>query len=255
MKERSENVASRLHGLADDRAAWLKSATNMLTEHPWISGAWVVGSLGRDDGDAFSDVDLVVAVAESAPGIVFQDPVAGLGLPGEVLFVRPKPSNAPTGGAYLAVGIDLHGLPLLVDVFIWPDATAQVSRDSTVLFTRRPLRHSQLDFIPLLDLFPADDRRGSDPNAAGTVLMWVMLAAKYWTRGNQAKLAGICGQLGIPAEHCDARLLEQVLDQRIPAGPATGRAVAAVRHLVTLADHHHAAARPGGAAQDGAPRR
>ncbi|GLY99811.1 nucleotidyltransferase domain-containing protein [Actinoplanes sp. NBRC 103695] len=254
MKESSDTLASHLQGLTDDRDAWLKSTTGMLTRHPWICGVWVVGSLGRDDADAFSDIDLVVAVDDTAPGIVFQDPVAGLGIPGEILFVRPKPVNAPTGGAYLAAGIDLHGLPLLVDVFVWPSATAAVSRDATVVFARRPLLHSPLDFIPLLDEHPSDDRRGSDPDAAGTVLMWVMLAAKHWSRGNQAKLVGVCEQLGIPADRCDARWLDRILDQRIPSGPATGRAVIAVRHLLTLAEYHHAA-HVAGTAKDGVPPR
>ena len=50
-----------------------------------------------------SDVDLVVAVDDTTPSGVFSDPVAGLDLPGVVLYRRPKPRNAPAGGAYLAI--------------------------------------------------------------------------------------------------------------------------------------------------------
>jgi predicted nucleotidyltransferase len=35
---------------------------------PYVAGVWLVGSLGRSDGDAASDVDLVVAVGRHGAG-------------------------------------------------------------------------------------------------------------------------------------------------------------------------------------------
>jgi hypothetical protein len=61
-------------------------------------------------------VDLILAVDDSAPPEVFTDPFGGLVLPGVVSYRWPKPRTAPTGGVYLAVALELAGLPVLVDL-------------------------------------------------------------------------------------------------------------------------------------------
>jgi lysophospholipase L1-like esterase/predicted nucleotidyltransferase len=225
-----------LDGLAVARQQWLEQMVARLSGLPYVAGVWLVGSLGRGDGDAFSDVDLVVAVDATVPAEVIADPVAGLGLPGRQLYVRPKPRNAPAGGGYVAVGMELAGLPLLVDVFVWPAASAAVLAGARVLFERRRMPRSELDFIALLDAHRTLDHQGSDPLAAGTVLMLVQLAAKYLARREASRLAGICGQLGIPADTCDVAMLRAVIADRIPTSPATQPAVDAVHRLLEHAD-------------------
>ena len=224
--------------LVEARGAWLDTVTGILARYPWVGGAWLVGSLGRGDGDAYSDVDLVVTVDDTAPAGVFTDPAAEFDLPGVVLYRRPKPRNAPAGGSYLAIGVELAGLPLLVDVFVWPAATAAVPTGARVLFERGELPRSKLSFVPLLDAHRTSDTRGSDPQDPATVLMLVQLAAKYLVRGNAPKLEGICQQLAISAERCDTAQLRQVLDQRIDtvARPQIGKAVRAVRRLLDVVD-------------------
>jgi hypothetical protein len=214
----------------------MEQTITVLRDVPYGAGLWLVGSLGRGDGDAFSDVDLVVAVDATVLAEVIADPAAGLGLPGRQLYVRPKPRNAPAGGGYVAVGMELAGLPLLVDVFVWPAASAAVPAGARVLFERRRMPRSELDFIPLLDAHRTRDQRGSDPLAAGTVLMLVQLAAKYLARGNPSRLSGICAQLGIPADTCDMATLRAVIADRIPTSPATQPAVDAVHRLLEHAD-------------------
>jgi len=91
-------VSYGLDGSAVARQRWLEQTTGMLSGLPYVAGVWLVGSLGRGDGDAFSDVDLVVAVDATVPAEVVADPAAGLRLPGHQLYVRPKPRNAPAGG-------------------------------------------------------------------------------------------------------------------------------------------------------------
>ncbi|MCM4081873.1 nucleotidyltransferase domain-containing protein [Paractinoplanes hotanensis] len=222
------------------RAAWLDETIRTLARHTWVGGIWLVGSLGRGEADAYSDVDLVVAVDHTAPTTVFTDPVAGLGISGHILYRRPKPRNAPKDGAYLAVGIDLAGLPVLVDVFVWPAATATVSAGATVVYERDVLPRSTLGFIPLMDQHRSDDRRGSDPDAPGTVLMLVQLAGKHLVRGNQPKLAGICDQLAIPTDSCEVTALRTVLDQRIDTVTYmdSTEGVRAVHRLLDLIERH-----------------
>jgi hypothetical protein len=242
--------ADRLAQVTEARAVWLDTTTAILAGHPWVVGVWLVGSLGRGQADAYSDVDLVAAVSDTAPAEVFADPVAGLKIPGTVLYRRPKPCNAPAGGAYLAVGVALADLPVLVDVFVWPARTAAVPADALVLYERFGLPAVATGFIPLLDAHRTSDTRGSDPKAAGTVLMLVQLAAKYLVRGNLAKVAGICQQLGIPADGCDIEVLRSVLDHRIDTTlhPHARDAVRAAGRLLDIVDRHVSAP-----IQDGEP--
>jgi lysophospholipase L1-like esterase/predicted nucleotidyltransferase len=230
-------MPNALDRLASARQQWLEQTIAILAGLPYVAGVWLVGSLGRGEGDAFSDVDLVVAVDANVAAEVIADPASGLGLPGRQLYVRPKPRNAPIGGGYVAVGLEVADLPLLVDVFIWPAASAAVPAGARVLFERRPMPRSELDFIPLLDAHRTQDQQGSDPRAAGTVLMLIQLAAKYLARGNASRLAGICAQLGIPADSCDASALREVIAQRLPATPVTQPAIDAVHRLLEHADH------------------
>ncbi|WP_430789166.1 nucleotidyltransferase domain-containing protein [Actinoplanes sp. G11-F43] len=86
-----QTAADALPRLPSARATWLSTATTVLSSRPFVTAVWLEGSLGGGVADAFSDIDLVVAVDESAPPEVFADPVSGLGLPGRLLYVRDKP--------------------------------------------------------------------------------------------------------------------------------------------------------------------
>jgi len=52
--------------MAEAREALLATITDVLQRDDRIRAAWLSGSLGRGDGDAFSDVDLLVAVDEKS---------------------------------------------------------------------------------------------------------------------------------------------------------------------------------------------
>lgn len=226
-----------LEQLITARAAWLSIATNVLAAHSWVAGVWLFGSMGRDDADGFSDVDLVVAVDATTPHQVLADPVAGLGLPGTVLYRRPKPCNAPRDGAYFAVGIELACLPVLVDMFVWPAATAAVSSGARIVYERERLPRSPLGFIALMDAHRSTDTRGSDPQAPGTVLMLTQLAAKYFARGDDERLAGICDQLGVSAANRDIGTLRAIVHDRVDTGDRQLKpAVEAVHRLLDVAE-------------------
>jgi hypothetical protein len=226
-------ATAMLAALAEARADWLDTAVTRLRSHPLAVAAWLFGSLGRGDADALSDIDLIVAVTQPPPSDVF----AGLGLPGRRLFARPKPRNSPAGGAYLAVCLELADLPVLVDLYLWPSATAADPADGRLLFATGQPRRADLGFIALLDRHPTRDTRGSDPAAPETTLMLLQLAAKYLARSDHARLAGICAQLGIPAVSTGAVLrsrLADAVDTR--ARPDLAAAVIAAGRLIALAD-------------------
>ncbi|GIF01139.1 nucleotidyltransferase domain-containing protein [Paractinoplanes rishiriensis] len=216
------------------RDSWLAEATAVLRADRRVRGTVLVGSLGRGEADAFSDVDLIVAVTVPIPQDLLADPFTGLELPGSVLYRRSKPRNAPGGGAYLAVCLDLGGLPVLVDLYVWPVTTVAVPAGGRVLFEHDRLPHSTLDLLDLLTRCPATDGTGSDPQDPATMLMWVQLAGKYHARGDQPRRAAICRQLRIPdIDRVDE--LRQLQRTRLPMlSPAPQQAVAAVDRLLDV---------------------
>jgi hypothetical protein len=226
-------ATAMLAALAEARADWLDTAVTRLRSHPLAVAAWLFGSLGRGDADALSDIDLIVAVTQPPPSAIF----AGLGLPGRKLFTRPKPRNAPAGGAYLAVCLELASLPVLVDLYLWPAATAADPADGLLLFATEQPRRADLGFIALLDRHPTSDTRGSGPSAPETTLMLLQLGAKYLARSDHARLAGICAQLGIPEAANGAVLRSRLADAvDTQARPDLAAAVIAAGRLIALAD-------------------
>jgi hypothetical protein len=219
--------------VTDARTGWLSAALNALQQHRFVTGAWLAGSLGRGDADPYSDIDLVVAT-DAAPADVLADPVGGLRLPGPVLYTRAKPRNAPAGGGYLAVCVELAGLPVLVDLYIWPATTAAVPAGGGVLYQRGQLRRSPLGLLALLAEYPADDPAGADPDDPASLLFLIQLAAKYHARGDQPRRAGIYRQLHLQ-DHVTTVGLRHLLENQVPR-PGLGRAVAAVGRLLDLAD-------------------
>jgi len=223
-----------LAGVEQARGRWLTDATSRLQADPVVAGVWLVGSLGRGDGDGYSDIDLIVAVDPLIPAAMLADPVGGLHLPGPVLYTRPKPRNAPTRGTYLAVCVEMAGLPVLVDLYVWPAATAAVPAGGAVLYQRGEARRSPLELLALLAEHPADDPDGADPDDPASLLFLIQLAAKYHARGDQRRRAGIYRQLHLRDQDTTA-VLRQLLENSVPHS-GLGRAVAAVRRLLDLAD-------------------
>ena len=80
-----------------------------------------MGSVAHGVADAFSDVDLIVAVAEPVPVPVpddlIEDPFAGLELPGAVLYRRPKPRERARCG-WLPCSVSRLGWPARPSRFV-----------------------------------------------------------------------------------------------------------------------------------------
>jgi hypothetical protein len=238
-------VTGALARLTDARTGWLMQALGVFSSHRFVEAVWVEGSLGRGDADAFSDIDLVLAIGQSASPSVFADPIAGLGLPGRVLYTRDKPKNAPAGGAYRAACVELAALPVLVDLYLWLAATATMSATARLLLQRgdRPPR-SHLSFLPLISRYPSADTRDSDPYQPQTVLMLVQLAAKYLARSDHEREATIRRLLRDPASAGDAAALRRLLAARVGtmADSSLEAAVTAVHRLIEIAEHQAAVA-------------
>ena len=89
-----------------ERDALLRGIVDSLQRDERIATAWLWGSLGRGDGDALSDIDLWVVLADEAFPAVFADLPAFVAQVAPPLLTRDEPHNAPPGGAYQTVVYD-----------------------------------------------------------------------------------------------------------------------------------------------------
>ncbi|WP_433221611.1 hypothetical protein ACQP00_21130 [Dactylosporangium sp. CS-047395] len=138
---------------------------------------------------------------------------------------------------YLAICVELTGLPVLVDLYLWPATTAAVPAGGRVLYARTELPRCVLAFLALLDRHRGTDTTGADPDHPASVLPLVQLAAKYHARGDDDRRHGIHQQLHIPP-HAGSAALRDVLSERIDLArwPAFRDAVAAAHRVLNLFD-------------------
>ncbi|MEU7926350.1 nucleotidyltransferase domain-containing protein [Micromonospora sp. NPDC049107] len=231
-------AAALLAAVVEARTAWLAATVDVLHQRKSVWAAWLVGSFGRGSADPYSDVDLVVAVDDTTPQSVLDDPVAGLHLPGRLLFTRGKPRNAPAGGGYVTACVELAALPVLIDLYLWPATTAAIPTDGRLLLYREsPPPRTGLAFMPLLDQHRTSDSTGADANHPASILFLVQLAAKYLARGDRQRHVAITQHLGFPSG-VEIVTLRQILDERVDqaAAEVMRPAINAAHRLLDLVD-------------------
>jgi len=144
-----------------------------------VAAAWLIGSRGRGDADALSDIDLVVVAHDEHLESMKEERRALVGRLGAPLLVQDLPRNAPPGGAYLLVLYPGETGPLHIDWY-WRGLTgAAVPHDARLLFERSPVSMPrQPRPAP-----PSEDERALDA-ARAMVFFWAMapIAAKYIAR-------------------------------------------------------------------------
>lgn len=193
-----------------------------------IGAMLMIGSLGRGGGDAFSDLDLILV-----PGPDFTSLDLGALFGDRVLAQVAAPRNAPIGGAYAGLCLDVAGTVLWLDAYTWPAATAAIPSDAMPLFDNLSLPTSELAFIPLITAH-ADPTAPAHPKTAATSLLRIAVAAKYLARGDFARIARkLPDAAGLPIADI-APLLRDLLSTIDDSGLT--RAAAATTALVDLAE-------------------
>jgi hypothetical protein len=193
----------------------------------------LIGSLGRGGGDAWSDLDLI-----AVPGPDYTRLDLAVQFADRVLASLAAPRNAPIGGSYQGLCLDVADTVLWIDLYLWPAATAMIPTDATAIYDDLALPYSDLAFIPLITAH-SDPAAPAPADNEATTLLRVAVAAKYLARADITRLAG-----KLP-EAAGATLDEvpALLRARLAAvhQPQLARAASATGRLVDLA----AAAIPG----------
>jgi len=94
-------TAGALHARCAERDALLGRLMRLMEGDDRIAAAWLFGSVGRDDADALSDLDLRVVVRNEHIEEVCAGRQAYAGQAGETVLFQEAPQNRPAGGAFL----------------------------------------------------------------------------------------------------------------------------------------------------------
>jgi hypothetical protein len=203
-----DDLITRLDALTVGRQAVLDRITTA-AHHAGAGAVLLIGSLGQGGGDAFSDLDLIVVPGAAYTGMDL-DALFG----DRVLAGLDVPRNAPIGGGYRGLCLDVAGTVLWLDAYTWPPDSAAIPADATAVFDIIGLAHSDLEFIPLITAH-ADPYAAAHPDNGATRLLRVAVAAKYLARGD----------------------LDRIVDKLPDAAGLTLDAVPALLHdLLTLVD-------------------
>lgn len=173
------SVTRKLAEKEQERTGLIEKATDTLARDSRVVAAWLAGSLGRGDADAYSDIDLWVVVRDEDMEAVRKGRRQFVEVLGTPILISEAPQNAPPGGAYLLTMYTGRYGPQHIDWNWLPQSTAAIPPDVQLLFD-----HVGLPVAPL----PRIERPHGDELAAALTqecaFFWAMCAvvAKYIAR-------------------------------------------------------------------------
>ncbi|HEX8229639.1 MAG TPA: nucleotidyltransferase domain-containing protein [Chloroflexia bacterium] len=174
------SVAEQLSEKVQERTDLIKRVSSILHSDERVVAAWLGGSLGSGNADAYSDVDLWVVVRDGDIEEVREGRRQFVEVLGRPVLISEAPQNAPPGGAYLwTLYAGKHG-PQHVDWSWLPEAGATIPAAVRLLFDKVGLA--------LADVSPRVPPTGEDLAVALSqecAFFWGMcgVVAKYIARG------------------------------------------------------------------------
>ncbi|MCA9928671.1 MAG: nucleotidyltransferase domain-containing protein [Anaerolineales bacterium] len=139
---------NKLSTYQTEREQLLKQLTVFLQSDSRIVAAWLFGSLGRNDADELSDVDIWVIVADPYLQEIVEQRRQFVSKVNEPIFFVETPQNAPQDGGYLMAYYDGPTGPHQVDWYWQPQSSTYIPPETVVLFDRigLPRRDRPIEF-------------------------------------------------------------------------------------------------------------
>lgn len=182
------------------------------TDHRFVA-AWLTGSLGRGEGDALSDVDLTLVVANDAAAALCVREASVTASPsdqrmhffrqfGRPTMVHENNHNAPDGATFTAVCYQPPSV--IVDWTLIPQAQAFLPDASRLLFAKEPIPEQSRPALPISE---RDDAK----LAADIAYFWMMslITAKYIVRGVEVQAVCWLDELSKLAGEIERRVAGQ----------------------------------------------
>jgi predicted nucleotidyltransferase len=164
---------------ATKRDALQARIIQVLSADTRVAAAWLTGSVGRGEADAWSDLDLHVAIFDEHLEPFWTDRVGLYEMIGRpVLIQREMPSNAQAGGHFQLVIFDG---PLEVDWNVGPLSRARRAPSHVLLFGIADVPLAELPSLPNDELCVSAQER--------LIFLWTMapIAVKYIARGDTTR--------------------------------------------------------------------
>ncbi|HEX8597790.1 MAG TPA: nucleotidyltransferase domain-containing protein [Chloroflexia bacterium] len=174
------SLAEHLSEKVQERTDLIERVSSILHSDERVVAAWLGGSLGSGNADAYSDVDLWVVVRDADIDVVRESRRQFVEVLGRPVLISEAPQNAPHGGAYLwTLYAGKHG-PQHVDWSWLPKTGATIPADVRLLFDKVALA--------LADVSRRVPPTGEDLSSALSqecAFFWGMcgVVAKYIARG------------------------------------------------------------------------
>lgn len=164
--------------LGELRDALLDQVLGLLEADPAVAAVALIGSLGRGEGDNWSDIDLLVLMDDQAIARFADDPAATRWAHGDLLVDGRH--NSPAGAASVGVTHLRSGLPLHVDLHVHPIAMTRWPAGSRVVFQRRPVEEGTQTLDELNASGPRQPATAKAADEARMIhLSYVPIAGKY----------------------------------------------------------------------------
>ena len=165
-----------------EREAWLAEMVVQLEADERVDAAWLFGSLGRDDADELSDVDLFVIVNDTDFDTFVARRYDFLAQVAQPVLILEAPQNWPPGGVYnMALYPGTSG-PHQVDCYWVRRSAARLPTETRLLFDRIGLPRQ--DSPTRFDYAPVPERTPEEVLTQNVNSFWVMwlIACKYIAR-------------------------------------------------------------------------
>jgi len=170
---------------ADERDKLQEALTRVLQDDARVDAAWLFGSFGRGDADVWSDLDVVIVVADDAFDEYLADRYTVVSKLGKVVLSFESSFNGPPGGCYLMTGYESATGLMLVDWYWQPHRAARMPNSKAVLVSRNPVEKYDNPDESLVTLWQAPGHEpplplwnptDAEDRANCGVLAWAMLA-------------------------------------------------------------------------------
>jgi hypothetical protein len=167
--------------LGELRDALFEQVLGLVAADPAVAGVALVGSLGRGQADNWSDIDLFILATDQCVARFLTEPAASPWARADLL--ADGRHNAPSGATSAGTTHIRSGLPLHVDLYVYPADRTRWPSDSRVVFERRAVATGNLTFD---ELNATGARQPPTTKAADEVrqihLSYVPIAGKYVAR-------------------------------------------------------------------------